>query len=91
MRKIFGSAFVAILAIAWLLQSAMAADPERISPVKLKSIMKTDNNVIVVDTRAERSYKSGHIPGALSMVYSDGIRAGAKILPKDKMIILYCA
>ena len=91
MKRFFGSAFVAILAISWLLQSAMGADPERISPAKLKSIMKADSDVIVVDTRPERSYKMGHIPGALSMVYPDGVRAGAKILPKDKNIVLYCA
>ena len=88
-KKFIGTAFVAILAIALLNQPAMAADPEQVSVGKLKNILDNENDVIVVDTRSERSYEAGHIPGALSMPFPDGLRAGAETLPKDKTIIFY--
>ena len=88
-KKFIGTAFVAILAIALLNQPVMAADPEQVSVGKLKNILDNENDVIVVDTRSERSYEAGHIPGALSMPFPDGLRAGAETLPKDKTIIFY--
>ena len=93
MRKSSGVGITVILTIAWLLQplqiKCMAADPERVSIEQLKSMLDGQTDVIVVDTRSERSYIDGHIPGALSMPFPDGIEAGAEKLPKDKTIIFY--
>ena len=90
-QKYIVIAFIVILAIALLIQLGMAAEPERISAGKLKNMLDDENDVIVIDTRSELSYENGHIPGALSMPFPDGIRAGVKTLPKNKLIVLYCA
>ncbi len=93
MRKLIGGSIIFILTIAWLLQplltQCMAADPERVTIEQLKSMLDAKTDMIVVDTRSARSYEDGHIPGALSMPFSDGIRAGAEKLPQDKTIIFY--
>lgn len=45
---------------------------------------------VIIDVRAEPSYKAGHIKGASLIPYNEiGARAGE--LPKDKLIILYCS
>ncbi len=93
MRKLIGCSIIFILTIAWLLQPSltqcMAAEPERVTIEQLKDMLDAETDVIVVDTRSVRSYEDGHIPGALSMPFSDGIRAGAETLPQDKTIIFY--
>jgi 3-mercaptopyruvate sulfurtransferase SseA len=93
MKRLIGGGIIVSLAIAWLLQplqtQCMAADPERVTIEQLKSMLDAETDVIVVDTRSARSYENGHIPGALSMPFPDGIKAGAETLPKDKAIIFY--
>jgi 3-mercaptopyruvate sulfurtransferase SseA len=94
MKKLNGSIAVLIVStIVWFLQplqsQCMAAEPERISVDQLKSLLDSQADVIVVDTRGERSYKAGHIPGAISMPFPDGIRSRNQELPRDKTTILY--
>ena len=85
---------VICLTIAWFLQpiktECMAADFELIPVDKLKTMLDDQADVVVVDTRSERSYATIHIPGAVSMPYPNGIRAKSQELPRDKMIIFYC-
>ncbi len=45
---------------------------------------------IIVDVRAEESYKLGHIKGALS-VPINAINARLSELPRNKLIITYCS
>ena len=92
MRRLNGGiAALIILTIAWFLQPSqvMAANPERVTIEQLKSMLDNKSDVIVVDTRSQNSFEAGHIPGALSMDYPDGIRAGIAKLPRMKTIILY--
>ncbi len=86
-----GIAILIVLGISWFLVQAqcMAAEPERVSIEKLKDMLDGQNDVIVIDTRSARSFENGHIPGALSMPFPDGLRAGVEKLPQDKTIILY--
>ena len=46
-------------------------------------------NVLMVDTRAEPSYKESHIKGAILIPAGD-ILSKIDELPRDKMIITYC-
>lgn len=82
-----------VLTIAWFVQplqtQSMAATSNRISIDQLKSLLDGKTDVIVVDTRSANSYRSGHIPGAISMTYSGEIRAKNQELPRDKTIIFY--
>lgn len=45
---------------------------------------------VIVDVRAEESYKLGHIKGALS-IPGNTIEARLKDLPRNKLIITYCS
>jgi predicted sulfurtransferase len=85
---------VIVLAIVWFLQPAakqcIADSVNRISVQQLKTMLDSQTDVIVVDTRGESSYAAEHIPDAISIPYPDGIRAKNQELPKDKTIVLYC-
>lgn len=45
---------------------------------------------IIVDVRGEDSYRAGHIKGALLMPINDVDRRAGE-LPREKLIITYCA
>ena len=68
---------------------ALTAEVERISVEEVKSLMDNQADVVVVDTRSRQFYDEGHIPGAISMPFPDGIRAGHQELPQDKTIVFY--
>ena len=91
--KIGVSIFV-ILIFAWLIlpvqTQCLAAEAERITMEEFKSMFDSKADMVIVDTRSIGAYESGHIPGAISMDYPEGIQAQNQELPRDKMIILYC-
>lgn len=92
MRKLSsGIAVLIVLGISWFLVQAqcMAVEPERVSIEQVKDMLDGQNDVIIIDTRSTRSFEDGHIPGALSMPFPNGLRAGVEQLPQDKTIILY--
>lgn len=92
MRKLSsGIAVLIVLGISWFLAQTqcMAAEPERVSIEQVKDMLDGQNDVIIIDTRSTRSFEDGHIPGALSMPFPNGLRAGVEQLPQDKTIILY--
>jgi predicted sulfurtransferase len=61
----------------------------RISVAELKAAMEK-NEVVVVDVRGGVEYKLGHIRGARSIPLGL-ITAQANELPRDKLIVSYCA
>jgi hypothetical protein len=62
----------------------------RITPQELEALLNQGKNVVVVDTRSEAAYASGHIPGALAIPGPDvAMRYGE--LPRDATIVLYCS
>ena len=96
MRKLsFGIGILAVLAVLWAAQSiqnqSIAAEPERILIEQRKSILDAESDVVVVDTRSHDNYENGHVPGAIVIAYPDEIRSRASEIPRDKIIILYCA
>ena len=46
-------------------------------------------DVLIIDTRGVPDYKSGHIPGAIS-VPANEVAAKIEELPRNKMIVAYC-
>lgn len=92
MRKLNGGiAAIIALTILWSFQAsqAMAFDPERVTIEQLNSMLNEDDEVIVIDTRSQSSHEAGHIPGALSMPFPNGLRDGQEGLPHNKMLVLY--
>ena len=81
-------------------QSATAAQPQPASAaagdnarrVTLSELQKMleDGEAVVYDTRAKGDYDTGHIKGARSMPLSE-VESRAGELPKDKLIVFYCA
>jgi rhodanese-related sulfurtransferase len=45
--------------------------------------------VMLLDTRTDKEYKEGHIPGAVHIPLAD-VGAKAKKLRKDKGLVVYC-
>lgn len=60
----------------------------RITAEELHRLWQKDE-VLVVDTRNEPSFKQGHIRGAI-LIPTNEFAARADELPKSKMIVTYC-
>ncbi len=72
-----------------LLVQVFAAQPERITAKELKRLLDAKEKVTLVDVRGQIHYRFGHIPGAISMPFPDGIETRHETLPPDGLIVLY--
>lgn len=70
--------------------SVQAQEVPRIKPEELKKLIETKAEVVVVDNQPKSAYDIEHIPGAVNFPWAQEIR-GPVYLPKDKMLVLYCA
>ena len=61
----------------------------RITVTDLQNMINR-NEVFIVDVRSEDSYKAGHIRGAKLIPLADTEKRSGE-LPKDKLIVTYCA
>ncbi len=60
----------------------------RITPEELHKLWEK-NDVLVVDTRNEPSFKQSHIKGAI-LIPANEFASRSGELPRDKMIVAYC-
>ena len=72
-----------------LLVQVFAAEPERIALAELKRLLDAKEKVTLVDVRGQIHYNLGHIPGAVSMPFPNGIEARHQTLPAKGLIVLY--
>ena len=83
-----------LLALSMLLTGGSAGQTQsdgvrRITPAEARAAVR-QGKAVIVDVRGEDSYKAGRIKNARWINLNDiGARAGE--LPRDKMIITYCA
>ena len=61
----------------------------RITAAELETMMK-NGQAVVVDVRNQVAYNLGHIPGA-KLIPAGEILNHVNELPRDKMIVTYCA
>ncbi|HVF54694.1 MAG TPA: rhodanese-like domain-containing protein [Pyrinomonadaceae bacterium] len=61
----------------------------RISVAESQQMLE-NGEAVLIDVRDELSYKGGHIKGSLSIPRTD-LQKRLNELPKDKLIIFYCA
>lgn len=61
----------------------------RVTTVELKDLLAR-NEAVVIDVRNEASFAVGHIRGAKLIPHTDVVKH-ANELPKDKLIVTYCA
>jgi rhodanese-related sulfurtransferase len=64
-------------------------------PRSVRSALEKKEKVTVVDVRDEKSYKEGHIPGAINLPYDkhssfEGLEKEFEGLYKDRFIYVYC-
>ncbi|MFC1953450.1 rhodanese-like domain-containing protein [Chloroflexota bacterium] len=70
----------------------LPTSPDEIPRISIDELLrKTEDgeSIIIVDTRSEASFRSGHIKGAVSVPYST-ISQGEWKPPENREIILYC-
>ena len=72
-----------------LLVQLFAAQADRITLAELKRLLDAKENVTLVDVRGQINYNLGHIPGAISMPFPDGIETKHQTLPAEGLIVLY--
>jgi phage shock protein E len=77
-------------------QQTQAADTSaavyhKITAAEAKTVMDTEQNVIILDVREQSEYDSGHIPNATLLPVGDIAAKAAEALPdKDQKILVYC-
>lgn len=62
-----------------------------ITAQEAKKIMDSQEGYIILDTRTQEEYDSGHIPGAILIPYDEVLEKAEGILTdKDQLILVYC-
>ena len=62
-----------------------------ITPQEAKKIMDTQEGYVILDTRTEEEYKTGHIPGAIVISHEQIKEKAEQVLTdKDQLILVYC-
>ena len=76
--------------IGILSPTASAQEIQRIKPEELKKLIDSKVDIVVVDNQPKAAYDIEHIPGAINFPWATQIK-GPVNLPRDKVLILYCA
>ena len=64
---------------------------EQITPEEAKKIMDSGEEHIILDTREQDEFDSGHIPGAILISYTEIENKAEEMIPdKNKLILVYC-
>ena len=64
---------------------------EQITAEDAKKIMDSGEEHIILDTREQDEFDSGHIPGAILIPYTEIENKAIELIPdKDKLILVYC-
>lgn len=62
-----------------------------ITPQEAKKIMDTRDGYVILDTRTEEEYETGHIPGAIVISHEQIKEKAEQVLTdKDQLILVYC-
>lgn len=68
-----------------------AAAYRKITAAEAKTVIDTQENVIILDVREQSEYDSGHIPNATLLPLGSITAKAAEALPdKDQTILVYC-
>ena len=51
---------------------------------------KNDKSCIIIDLRSRELYQEGHVDGAWNIPYEYMMEDAWKMLPKEKLLLLYC-
>jgi predicted sulfurtransferase len=78
-----------------LIHATMPAGTKEIKTKELAELLKSNKDLLVIDSRPLIKYNESHIPGSISIPYAQIIKMGddgAKLLEKykDKQLVFYC-
>lgn len=85
--------------LAMMLLTACGQDKENkqevgyvnITAEQAKEIMDSQEDYIILDTRAQEEYDEGHIPGAILIPHDEITEKAESVLrDKDQLILVYC-
>ena len=84
--------------VATSLAKALVKLPKGLKEIKTKELaelIQSNKDLVVIDSRPGARYEENHIPGAISIPYSELLKKGddgAKLLEKykDKQLVFYC-
>jgi rhodanese-related sulfurtransferase len=67
-------------------------EPSRINPVQAKSEIDRGKEILFIDTRNEKAWAQSNwkLPGAMRIPAGE-IELKSHLLPRDKLIVTYCA
>lgn len=90
MKKII-SAFMFLLLLAGCNTSAAGSSYRQITMEDAVTMMKAEENYIILDVRTTEEYKEKHIPNAINIPNETIGREEISELPdKEKLILVYC-
>jgi rhodanese-related sulfurtransferase len=87
-RGLLASGTIAAIIVFGVFSSS--AEIEKVQVEELKKMMENKADIVIVDNQPKVAYDMGHIPGAINVPWATEIKR-PKGLPRDKLLILYCA
>ncbi len=80
-----------ILLLLWFAYSKgwIFTNFDSIKPKDAIMLMKTDDNITLLDVRTIKEYKQAHLPNA-TLIPLDKLKNNLNKLPKNKKILVYC-
>lgn len=91
--------FLVIIVVLLLLVGCGKKEEKKIESGKvtcnqMKTIMKYDNNPVLIDVRTAEEYNEGHLDGAINIPYdvivNPGVTIMDSIIPDETPIVVYC-
>ena len=77
-------------AVSGTIAPGTEADAPRMSMEEFKALYDSPNRPMIIDVRPVGGFDAGHIKGAISFPETD-VDARIAELPKDKLVVAYCA
>lgn len=65
-------------------------EKENITIKEMQNIMKTNENVVLLDVRSHQEYKEGHLRGSINIPVFNIEKTATKKISKESIIIIYC-
>ena len=91
--------FLVLIVVLLLLVGCGKKEEKKIESGKvtcsqMKTIMKYDNNPVLIDVRTAEEYNEGHLDGAINIPYdvivNPGVTIMDSIIPDETPIVVYC-
>ena len=90
-NKIFLLVLLALALVCVGCSKAEEASYEQISGAEAKALMDSESGYIIIDSRTQSEFDSGHIEGAILIPeYEIASRAASELPDKKQLILIYC-